>query len=494
MESHTADGELYNEKILETAKHNFKTKIGTEYTTKDVIRVWDCISRWIENNINRDKGILMKGIGYFTVAQWDIPVGKGYPFTIRKPVFVIDEKLAKDYNLKRKRPYNTGKIHEHYLNLLSVAHDYDLDPDMVQHCLKEVVTAFKKLLYEQKNCELPFPRIGKLQVKNKKVVMRFYRQFLDRQNEYMQDRMEARKNRYKATSYDPNWDRDQYKREERPQTSGSVISRPASSLSQYRPGTGYERVLPMPSDNAKRPTSRLSVCSLRPISRPSSNLSVRSNHQSNRPGSRGLSRQSSIRSRSLERPASSNHLSRPQTRASSVDLAKLSDKAEKETKFQDNCVDQIENNTDHLCYLCCKRKQRVDTINTFIPDSQDKDNFMKGDNPFGQPLNTDTENKRKMQLKDTSNYNYVTAKKLAEVIKNENEKALSEKNAKSYILYKRPKSVTENSGEKIALRQTLLDQIEEKKLKNNTNKTACLEDEKRVQEELIKRYKQNTGS
>jgi len=52
----------------------------------------------------------MKGIGYFTLAKWEINVGKGYPHTVRKPVFVVDEKLAKDYNLKRKRAYNTGKV------------------------------------------------------------------------------------------------------------------------------------------------------------------------------------------------------------------------------------------------------------------------------------------------------------------------------------------------------------------------------------------------
>lgn len=56
------------------------------------------------------QGILIKGIGYFTLAKWEINVGKGYPYTIRKPVFVVDEKLANDYNLKRKRAYNTGKV------------------------------------------------------------------------------------------------------------------------------------------------------------------------------------------------------------------------------------------------------------------------------------------------------------------------------------------------------------------------------------------------
>lgn len=55
---------------------------------------------------------MIKGIGYFTFAQWKINVGKGYPYTVRKPVFVVDEKLTRDFNLKRRRPYNTGNVSE----------------------------------------------------------------------------------------------------------------------------------------------------------------------------------------------------------------------------------------------------------------------------------------------------------------------------------------------------------------------------------------------
>lgn len=56
------------------------------------------------------QGLLIKGIGYFTVARWELNESKIHPTTIRKPVFVIDEKLAKDFNLKRTRPYNSGTV------------------------------------------------------------------------------------------------------------------------------------------------------------------------------------------------------------------------------------------------------------------------------------------------------------------------------------------------------------------------------------------------
>lgn len=81
---------------------------------------------------------------------------------------------------------------------------------MVTDCLKEVVVAFRKLLFEEKNCELPFSKIGKLQIKNKKVTMKFYQEFLDKRNQNWKNRMDNEKIKLEATQYDPDWDADQY--------------------------------------------------------------------------------------------------------------------------------------------------------------------------------------------------------------------------------------------------------------------------------------------
>ena len=82
---------------------------------------------------------------------------------------------------------------------------------MVTHCFKEVVAAFRKLLFEEKNCELPFPKIGKLQIKNKMVTMKYYQEFLERQNQHLKNYMVENKKKNQAFNYDPDWDADQYK-------------------------------------------------------------------------------------------------------------------------------------------------------------------------------------------------------------------------------------------------------------------------------------------
>lgn len=94
--------------------------------------------------------------------------------------------------------------------MLSVAREYNLNTDMVTQCFKDVVTAFRKLLHEEKNCELPFPKIGKLQVKNKVVTMKFYQEFLEKQNEQLKAYTENEKQKHRAANYDPDWGVDRY--------------------------------------------------------------------------------------------------------------------------------------------------------------------------------------------------------------------------------------------------------------------------------------------
>lgn len=43
------------------------------------------------------------------MARWELNEGKMHT-TIRKPIFVIDEKLAIDFNLKRIRPEHSGNV------------------------------------------------------------------------------------------------------------------------------------------------------------------------------------------------------------------------------------------------------------------------------------------------------------------------------------------------------------------------------------------------
>ncbi|CAH1711294.1 unnamed protein product [Aphis gossypii] len=240
----------------------------------DLQKIWESISNEIENNMNKDEGTLLKDIGYFTVAKWGI-----HQSTVRKPVFIIQEQIAKNFNLKRSRPYNSGIIQERCLNFSVIARNCNLNVDMVIDYYKEVVSSFKKLLSEGKNCELPFPNIGKIRIKNKIITMNFYQEFLERQSKNFKNQIVARE-KNQAIYYDPDWNTNQFENRKRPCSAMStIISRPASSLSNYRPGTGYVGVLPnlRPNSSLSRPQSRLAIQPHKePISRPLAGTVVQS--------------------------------------------------------------------------------------------------------------------------------------------------------------------------------------------------------------------------
>ncbi|VVC42662.1 Domain of unknown function DUF4496 [Cinara cedri] len=686
------DSDVLRDGVVKKTMENFKTKIGKEYSAKDVIKTWDCISKWIENKLVQDKGVLIKGIGYFTLAQWEI--GQGYANTIRKPVFVVDKKLVNDYNLSRNKAYNTGKIREYYLSLSSVAQDYKLNVNMVTDCFKEVVVAFRRLLFEERDCELPFSKIGKLQIKNKTATMKFYQEFLDKQNKNWKNRMEIEKKKHQSVNnYEPDWDTDQYEYQKRPCSAISAISRPASSLSQYRPGTGYAGVLPglnsqmhrpcsrlctEPGDQ-NRPSSRQSLCSYnqgrptsrssiqsreskRPcsamsaISRPTSSMSkcrpgtanadefMNSNGQtSSRPGSRlctesndqpksqpdqarptsresvhsdkfvrPVSRLSMVSSRPDSRLCaqqdehkslqsrlslrSCDHKARPMSRTSvrsndsisnlscrpdsrqslqsdkkpspksrspaeqscnqlrptssmsnrlteqKMISSRLSNRsctslkhseiqpllcpnpcAEKSVANNNNSVPESPspdviivqpnseecNNTnkyhikiekptlmniyskdDQLCYSCCIRKHRLSNIDIMNPDilssANNENGFMRGDNPINGLNGESVLKKRKNQLKEISNYNYVTGNKLLDAIKKENNRIRKDKNYGNCIFNQRPESKSMCKEKKFNLKRSLLDQIEHNKIKKETNQCSSLKSENQIRDELIK--------
>jgi len=81
---------------------------------------------------------------------------------------------------------------------------------MVIDYYKEVVSSFKKLLSEGKNCEFPFPKIGKIRIKNKMVTMNFYQEFLDRQNKIFKKQIVANREKNQAIDCDPDLNTHQF--------------------------------------------------------------------------------------------------------------------------------------------------------------------------------------------------------------------------------------------------------------------------------------------
>ncbi|KAL4098782.1 hypothetical protein QTP88_023320 [Uroleucon formosanum] len=142
-----------------------------------------------------------------------------------------------------------------------------------------------------------------------------------------------------------------------------------------------------------------------------------------------------------------------------------------------------------LCQSCNFREHRLRQIDNIyksdLSSADNRDNFMKGDNPINGILSKETLNKRKNRLMEISNYNYNTAKELINAIENEKKKNRTKKNNDNYFLKKRPSSIT-NIEKRVNFKHSLLDQIECNKIKKETEKMATLKREKMMQNELLK--------
>ena len=64
------------------------------------------------------------------------------------------------------------------MNFAAISQDADYDRDTVEQCTKEMLLVLSKSLQSKKNIEFTFPTIGRLIIRDSKVKMKFYKDFL----------------------------------------------------------------------------------------------------------------------------------------------------------------------------------------------------------------------------------------------------------------------------------------------------------------------------
>jgi len=65
------------------------------------------------------------------------------------------------------------------LNFAAMAFESPFDRDTVESCVKEILGAVSRAIAAKKNVELTFTGIGRLSVRESKVKMRFYKEFIN---------------------------------------------------------------------------------------------------------------------------------------------------------------------------------------------------------------------------------------------------------------------------------------------------------------------------
>ncbi|XP_033635192.1 coiled-coil domain-containing protein 81-like [Asterias rubens] len=209
--------EVMQELVSDARKHRFSTIPNV--TDDDVVSVWENVAAFVERHMSLQKGVNIPGLGVFTFTQKKLDIGNNKFILIQRPVFVLSEKFAQTHRLNYAKHFTSGQIPIIQLNFSVLSAESPFDRDTVERCVKEVLLSLSRSVQSKRNVEFSFTGIGRLAIRDSKVKMKFYKDFLN-----MMDGSgtlaEALKNR--------------------PDTADSVLSR----ASTYRPLTGNTLVLP----------------------------------------------------------------------------------------------------------------------------------------------------------------------------------------------------------------------------------------------------------
>ncbi|XP_065907191.1 coiled-coil domain-containing protein 81-like [Dysidea avara] len=162
--------------LVSEAKRNRFSQIH-RLSHEDVLRVFDIISEYIQQQLSSGKGVNVIGVGTFTLAQTTLDLGNRQ-ITVQRPVFLLSEKLAMTHALQHTKHFVSSKVPVLPINYTALANESPFDRDTIELCIKEVLLALNKYISQQRHVEFVFPGIGKLLIRDSKAKMKFYREFV----------------------------------------------------------------------------------------------------------------------------------------------------------------------------------------------------------------------------------------------------------------------------------------------------------------------------
>ncbi|XP_026294298.1 coiled-coil domain-containing protein 81-like isoform X1 [Frankliniella occidentalis] len=164
--------------VLETAKNNFQTGIGKNYSPADVEEVWKQVAQFIRSSLLKKRAVDIKGLGRFTIQEYSMPVSSIYAVWSHRPVFYLDKRLCDSYHIKCVRLFSSDKISVVSTNLSTIAALTNLSRHAVEDIINEVVQALCRLCMAQKDLELPLPGLGTLRIVDRYTDMRYSRELV----------------------------------------------------------------------------------------------------------------------------------------------------------------------------------------------------------------------------------------------------------------------------------------------------------------------------
>uniref|UniRef100_A0A8C6X5M6 Coiled-coil domain containing 81 n=1 Tax=Naja naja TaxID=35670 RepID=A0A8C6X5M6_NAJNA len=105
-------------------------------------------------------------------------IGSNKSIHLQRPVFLLSEKLAQIHGLKFNKIRIPGDIPIVQLNFIVLSLDSPFNREMVEGCVRETLLSFSRSIATKQSVEFTFKGIGVLIVRDNKVKMKFYKDFL----------------------------------------------------------------------------------------------------------------------------------------------------------------------------------------------------------------------------------------------------------------------------------------------------------------------------
>ncbi|RUS77013.1 hypothetical protein EGW08_015238 [Elysia chlorotica] len=164
--------------LANATKGRFST-IKDSLSESDVSSVWENVSGYIEKQMTQQKGVQVPGLGVFSISQKKLEVGNNKFVLTQRPVFNVSEKFAQTHGLQFQKYHVPGSIPVLPLNFASVSFESPFDRDTVERCVKEIISSVSRALAAHRNIELCFSGIGRLTIRESRVKMKFYKEFIN---------------------------------------------------------------------------------------------------------------------------------------------------------------------------------------------------------------------------------------------------------------------------------------------------------------------------
>uniref|UniRef100_A0A8C5LYH1 Coiled-coil domain containing 81 n=1 Tax=Leptobrachium leishanense TaxID=445787 RepID=A0A8C5LYH1_9ANUR len=125
------------------------------------------------------RGVQIPGLGTFTLSRHKLDVGNNRFIIMQRPIFLLSEKLAQTHGLKYNKIFSTGDISVVPLNYIALSLTSPFARDTIEGCVKETISVFSRSISVKQNVEFNFKSIGALHIRDGKVKMKFFKEFIN---------------------------------------------------------------------------------------------------------------------------------------------------------------------------------------------------------------------------------------------------------------------------------------------------------------------------